>query len=62
MARVEDAAGALRMSYGRSGAWARIAQKDAQRLLDAIEAAAAEPRRPVLRLAGAGHDQNGGQA
>jgi hypothetical protein len=50
------------MEYGRSGAWARIAQQDAQQLLDAIEAPSAEPRPPVLRLAGTAADRDGRQA
>jgi hypothetical protein len=59
---VQDAPTPPLVKYGRSGAWARIAQADAQRLLDAIQAAACEPQPPVLRLAEAADDQDGDQA
>lgn len=62
LARVEDPSTGLRMQYGRSGAWARIAHSDAQRLLDAIEGTGVEPQPPVLRLASATAAGDGGQA
>jgi len=61
LAGVEDSP-ALRMQYGRSGAWARIAHQDAQRLLDAIKAAAGEPPAPVLRVTCPTTDKDGGRA
>jgi hypothetical protein len=61
-AALHDPPPSLLIQYGRSGAWARVASQDAQRLMAVIEEAAAGPQAPDLWPGEAEDNKDGGEA